>query len=119
MSTDAFQKIPTAWHYVWQIGAVFIFLCVVLVMFYSVAKSDVLWAVGASSLASSAYIVFSKPQSATARPARFMLAYVIAILCGMFMHFLGRWLFPEQVISIVETFFTVAFFAALAVSLAL
>ncbi|PIZ03626.1 MAG: hypothetical protein COY58_08420 [Gammaproteobacteria bacterium CG_4_10_14_0_8_um_filter_38_16] len=81
------RKAAVVANYIWQPAIIFLF--VILNLFYHTAKSDVLWAVGAGSLASSAFIIFSKPSSVSAHPLRLIVAYVVAILCGMLLHVMG------------------------------
>ena len=71
-------------NYIWQTSALFVFLTGALLLFYLHASSNILWAVGAGSLASSAYIVFSKPSSVASSPLNMLVAYVIAIVVGIF-----------------------------------
>ena len=80
------QNKPTIANYIWQPLMVFIFLWLCLHFFYMTAQTDALWAVGGGSLASSAYLLFAKPNSTPAHPVRFVVAYVIAVLCGIAMH---------------------------------
>ena len=80
----------TAWNYIWQPAIVFIFLVTILNIFlFEEHLSNVAWAVGAGSLASSAYLVFAKPSAVSAHPLRLIVAYVLAIVCGMTTHYLG------------------------------
>lgn len=80
-------------NYIWQMLLLFVFLSAVLFLFYWHASSNVLWAVGVGSLASSAYIVFSKPSSPSGKPTNIFVAYLIAICVGIFFRFfVENWL---------------------------
>lgn len=100
----------TTWNYIWQPFIIFVFLFSILNLFYHTAQSDILWAVGAGSLASSAFIIFSKPSSVTAHPLRLIVAYVIAILCGMLLHIMS-----ETLLYAGHSFVWLSFFASVAV----
>lgn len=73
--------------YFWQFAVLLLFLCVCLTFFYWDAHSDILKAVGAGSLASSAVAVFTKPHTRAADPYRMVLAYFISIAVGMAFRF--------------------------------
>ncbi|HLB56566.1 MAG TPA: HPP family protein [Coxiellaceae bacterium] len=104
------RKTATIWNYIWQPLIILIFLFSILNLFYHTAQSDILWAVGAGSLASSAFIIFSKPSSVTAHPLRLIVAYVIAILCGMLLHIMG-----ETLLYAGHSFVWLSFLASIAV----
>lgn len=94
---------------------IFGFLAAVLTIFlFADRASDVVWAVGAGSLASSAYIVFSKPSAVSSHPLRLIVAYVVAIVCGMATHYIGN-----IILSLTNQFFWVAFLGAFAVLITL
>ncbi|MDF1795806.1 MAG: HPP family protein [Coxiellaceae bacterium] len=57
-----------------------------------ISESPLLWAVGASSLASSAYLIFASPCTATASAKRLIGAYFIAIVCGIVVRHLSVFL---------------------------
>lgn len=97
-------------HYFFQPLIIFVFLFLILVVFYQTAHSTILWAVGAGSLASSAFILFSKPSAVSAHPFHLAFSYIIAILSGVFFHFIAI-----TVLSSGEPYIWMSFFAALSV----
>lgn len=91
------QKPCTPWNYIWQPLIIFIFLVAILNIFLLAEHtSNIAWAVGAGSLASSAYLVFAKPSAVAAHPLRLIVAYVLAIVCGLLTHYLGDALLLRQ-----------------------
>ena len=82
--------VPSWKNYIWQPIVIFIFLSIILIVFFLIDSAvSVVWAVGVGSLASSAYLVFAKPSATASHPFRFVISYVIAIVCGLLMHYLG------------------------------
>ncbi|OGT48107.1 MAG: hypothetical protein A3E82_07075 [Gammaproteobacteria bacterium RIFCSPHIGHO2_12_FULL_38_11] len=80
----------TYWNYIWQPLIIFAFLAIILNVFlFTEHVSDIAWAVGTGSLASSAYLVFAKPSTVSARPLCLIVSYVLAITCGLVTHYLG------------------------------
>ena len=69
-------------HLLVQAVSAFIFMWLVLFLLDMVATSRILWAVGASTLASSSFIIFCVPKSVTAKPLKIVGGYVIAMICG-------------------------------------
>ena len=109
--THVTQKPCTPWNYIWQPLIIFIFLVAILNIFLLAEHtSNIAWAVGAGSLASSAYLVFAKPSAVAAHPLRLIVAYVLAIVCGLLTHYLGDALLLRQ-----HQFFWISFLAAFAV----
>lgn len=104
------RQAPTRSNYIFQPAIIFIFLFIILNLFYHTAQSDVLWAVGSGSLASSAFTVFLRPSAISAHPLRLIVAYVIAILCGMLLHVVG-----EDLLYAGHTFVWMSFLASAAV----
>ncbi len=80
------QRRDIKFNLLWQTLLVVLFMSVVLFAFNEATNSSVLWAVGTSSLASSAYIVFAMPQSIAARSHRVIGGYVVAIGVGIVFH---------------------------------
>ncbi|MDF1653562.1 MAG: HPP family protein [Coxiellaceae bacterium] len=66
----------------WQLVLAIIYVLVTLIILDIISESPLLWAVGSSSLASSAYLIFSSPCTASASAKRLVGAYFIAIVCG-------------------------------------
>jgi len=80
------------WNYLWQPCLATAFIIAVLTLMNHFDREYVLWAVGAGSLSSSAYIVFSRPCSLTAKPLHIIGGYVVGVLSGvifrtLIMHF--------------------------------
>ncbi len=75
-------------HFFWQLAAAVIFLAIVLTLMSLDSKSQVLWAIGAGSLASSIFTVFTIPASIAAQPRRILGGYALAISVGLLAHFL-------------------------------
>ncbi|MCX7121501.1 MAG: HPP family protein [Gammaproteobacteria bacterium] len=105
----------TYWNYIWQPFIIFMFLTAILNIFlFAEYTTNVVWAVGVGSLASSAYLVFAKPSAVSAHPMRLIVAYVLAIVCGMLTHYAG-----ESVLTLAHHYFWISFLAALAVVITL
>jgi CBS domain-containing membrane protein len=93
------------WNYIWQTTLIFVFLIAVLnMLLFSERVSNIAWAVGAGSLASSAYFVLSKTSAVEAH------SYILAISCGMITHYIGG-----KVLLFPHGFFWMSFLAAFAV----
>ena len=75
-------------HFVFQVLSAIIFMAIVLFFMSLDSTSQILWAVGSGSLASSIFIVFTIPNSISAQPRRVLGGYLIAILVGVLIHFL-------------------------------
>jgi len=86
--TTHLKKIdPTRkWHFIFQISAAVILMAFVLFLMSFRSSSELLWALGAGSLASSIFIVFTLPQSLAAEPRRLIGGYFLAILIGVITH---------------------------------
>jgi CBS-domain-containing membrane protein len=83
---------PTWKNYLWQPFVIFVFLTAVLAVFFFFDSAvDVVWAVGVGSLASSAYLVFVKPSATASHSFRLIVSYVIAVVCGLLIHYLGEY----------------------------
>lgn len=77
-------------HLFIQALAAVVFMWLVLMALDEVATSTIIWAVGASTLASSSYIVFCAPKSMVAKPQKIIGSYIIAMLCGEGMRILAN-----------------------------
>lgn len=77
-------------HLLIQATAAIIFMWLVLFSLDHVAASQIIWAAGASTLASSTYIVFCAPKAVVAKPQKIVGAYIIAVLCGEVMRYLAN-----------------------------
>lgn len=75
-----------------QMCGAIIYVMIVLVCMDMAATSQVLWAVGSSSLASSAYLVFSLPSSHASQPSRILGGFVIGAVSGFLVHSIAMWL---------------------------
>ena len=69
-------------HLLIQASAALVFMWLVLIGLDAIAASKIIWAAGASSLASSTYIVFCTPKAVSAKPQKIMGGYLIAMFCG-------------------------------------
>jgi CBS domain-containing membrane protein len=76
-------------HLAVQCLAALLFIYVVLRALDLVATSSLIWAAGASTLASSAYLVFVLPESPASKPVRVIGGYIVAVLCGHGFRMLG------------------------------
>ena len=85
-----------------QISLAMAFLWISLVILWYSASTQILWAVGAGSLASTAYIVCMRPHGITAEPKCIIGSYLVAVACGQLMQFLTESL---NVASFQLTFF--------------
>ena len=74
------------YHLFGQVLLCGLFMGLVLFIMGMFSSSSVAWAVGATSLASSAYGVFVLPHSVVAEPKRILLAYLIATIVGLLFH---------------------------------
>jgi CBS-domain-containing membrane protein len=75
------------YHLLWQTVLCAFFMGFVLFIMGLLSKNSSEWEIGATSLASSAYSVFALPKSVVAEPRRIFLAYVIATIVGLSLHF--------------------------------
>lgn len=69
-------------HFLLQTMVAVIFMFFVLFSLDHVGATTLIWAAGASSLASSCFIVFGAPHIESAKPYRIVLGYLITIVCG-------------------------------------
>lgn len=93
-SFPGFDQAPEkyTWHLLWQPLCAFVFVWLVLYTLFLVSTNGLLWAVGASSLASSAYAVFVAPGSPVARPWSIVGSYMVAMVNGGIMSLIA-WCF--------------------------
>lgn len=75
-------------HIVLQVAAAMVFMTFVLAMMSVASNSQVSWAIGAGSLGSSTFIVFTIPNSISARSSRVIGGYAVAIVVGILVHVL-------------------------------
>ncbi len=85
-------------HLVWQLIAAVLFVTVVLFALGAVAKSALIWAVGAGALSSSACLVFSAPNSSVSKPSQIFGGYVIGLSVGLLMHILLTTVLADMVL---------------------
>lgn len=79
-----------------QIAASVLFIAIVLLCMNIASGTDeLLWAVGAGSLTSSSFIVFTSPTSVSARSSRIVGGYTIAVVVGLTVHFILMSIFHE------------------------
>lgn len=71
-----------------QVVCAVLFMAIVLMFMSFTSGSQILWAVGAGSLASSTFIVFTIPNSVSARASRIIGGYAIAVITGLVLHFI-------------------------------
>lgn len=83
-------------HFFMQLLAAVLYVLVVLITLDIISESPVMWAVGSSSLASSAYLIFATPSSHSASAKRLVGAYIIALICGMVVRHLNIWLLQQH-----------------------
>ena len=79
-----------------QLIAAIAYVMVVLLVLDLSARSYLIWAVGASSLASSAYLVFALPFGHASAAKRIAGGYVVAIICGVLVRICAMWFFRFQ-----------------------
>jgi CBS-domain-containing membrane protein len=92
MSSKLNYASPTWKNYIWQPLMIIVFLTCVLSVFFLIESTvSVVWAVGVGSLASTSYLVFAKPSATASHPFRFVISYVIAIVCGLLVHYLSEY----------------------------
>lgn len=100
--------------------ATIIFLSLVLFALNTVGKSEVVWAVGAGSLASSCFLVFGRPHARGAQPKRIVGGYLIGVITGELIHFtITRFTFFQHVFFGSPHFQAIAVLAAIAVGVSL
>lgn len=73
-------------HLLGQVILATMYLWLVLFLLDEASLTQLAWAAGAGSLASSTYIVFATPRSISARPMNIFGGYLVALIIGMFFH---------------------------------
>lgn len=81
------QFLRTQKSYILQSLYAALFMFITLVVLGSLAKEDILGAIGASALAASTFLIFVAPHSAMAQPRNIFGGYLIGMLCGACCHF--------------------------------
>lgn len=74
-------------HLICQVSGAVLALAIVLTLMSLDSQSQVLWAVGAGSLASSIFIIFTIPESIAAQPRRILGGYAVALIVGLIAHY--------------------------------
>lgn len=85
----------TKWRLSWQIVCAMIYVIITLVVLDILSESPLVWAVGSSSLASSAYLVFASPCSSNSKSTHIVGAYFVAILCGLVVRHISAFVFTH------------------------
>lgn len=115
-----FDKPPFKYYFFQLLGAT-IFISLVLYVMDTFSISHLIWAVGASSLASSAYVVFMHPHGLAAKARNIFLGYTVAVLVGEIIRYIMLWLgatchMPIDTIDVAHHYW---FAAAISVTLVL
>jgi CBS domain-containing membrane protein len=84
------------WHIIWQLFCAMAYVAAVLLVLGLVDHDTTLWAIGASSLASSAYLVFANPSAPVSRYHKVIGGYLIAVLVGLLVHILLHHIFTHM-----------------------
>ena len=84
-----------------QVGLGLALLWLSLVCLWYSVSTQILWAVGAGSLASTVYIVFMRPHAIAARPRCIIGSYLVCAACGELFRFVTEW---TSIASIQLTF---------------
>lgn len=124
--------LPPRWyHYLIQVLLVLLFTFAVLYFFRNAIMSDMLritsiasqetalWALGVSSLSSSAYIVFTQPHEHAANGLVLLAAYLIAFCVGAVVHWILSYFLHVGTMLHPHHFLQFAGMAAIGVSLTL
>lgn len=93
--------------YFWQPILACLFMFTVLYMMSLVSSTVVLGAIGASSLGSTAYILFSNPHAANARVLQVWGGYTIGIVSGLMCFYLAQFYVQRYPNSIILNMYTV------------
>lgn len=102
-------------NYVVQISLIVLFTVLVIYCFKFTSRQDALWTLGVSSLASSAFIMFTKPHSIDVSSSRFLMSYGLNIVVGFATNLLLRQLFgATSFVNHSTSFFLFACIVALA-----
>lgn len=108
------------YNYIFQISLIVLFTLSLIYCFKFSSRQDALWALGVSSLASSAFIMFTRPNASDVTSSRFVLSYGINILIGFLTHVLLRHLFgSNNFVGHTDSFLVFALIVALALGLSI
>src|SRR3990167_9238582 len=80
-----------------QGACVAVFLGIVLVGLHLTSPLMATWIAGTSTLASSAYVVFTLPHYSTVAHKRLIGGYVVAIIVGHVMHYMMHFSFADNI----------------------
>lgn len=109
-------KLKAPWqNYCWQFFLVGLFVFAVLLLFRNVVDTGLLWALGVSSLSSSAFIVFTNPNIESSRPTNILASYFINIAMGSISHYTITRFIPTHSLFSPGAFYVFAAVAAAAV----
>ncbi len=89
-------------HFFMQLLAAVLYVLVALITLDIISDSPIMWAVGCSSLASSAYLIFATPTSHSASAWRLVGSYGIAICCGLIVRHVGLWMMQHNGIMLLS-----------------
>ena len=114
------KKEEATWtNYCWQLGIAGIFVFCVLLLFKDTTHADVLWALGVSSLASSAFIIFSMPNTEASQDHRVISSYFVNMAIGAITHYFLNYVLGHHAMFSGSGFYIFSLVTALAVSLSL
>lgn len=109
-------ELKAPWYnYCWQFLLVGLFVFAVLLLFRNVVHTGLLWALGVSSLSSSAFIVFGCPNIESARPLNILASYFINIAMGSISHYTITRFIATQYLFSASAFYIFAAVSAAAV----
>lgn len=105
-------------NFIWQPALAICFVLIVLYVMNRFSDSSVLWAVGASSLSSSCYLVFGTPSASSSHSKKLFWAYIIGIVTGLCFRFISEYaetLFGTKILH--DSYHTDAIFAAISIGI--
>jgi len=82
----AYHKLSFKIHALMQVLAAGLFIFTTMSCLYFSLDQPILWVVGISSLASSAFLVFCVPHSMSASPKRIVCGYALSMVIGLLTH---------------------------------
>lgn len=82
------------WHFALQCLLFTLVVLAILLLLGQVMMKQILGAVGASSLAATAFIAFTLPQSPVAKPRRILGSYLICLLLGALGSYIAKYVSP-------------------------
>ena len=71
---------------IWQIAAAGISMLLILFSLHSFLQYQLMWAAGASSLASTTYLIYAQPSCKSSHPKNILLCYLLAFVVGLLFH---------------------------------